>query len=170
MSDYTSDMPSRETEDLLARLDDLRSAAGASEAASNVQFEKAVDALDQMAGRTKPKTKGSDFEDAVWQALSAIPGVVVSREPQTSGSAFRPDFLVTLPHHKVLVEAKGPSEWLPALTKQITAALDPYGADKALVVVPDETSPSGDTDLAGSRLRLVQMDALADVIGNVLEA
>jgi hypothetical protein len=162
-------MPSKETEDLLARLDDLRSAAGASEAASNVQFEKAVDALDQMAGRAKTKTKGSEFEDAVWQALSAIPGVVVSREPQTSGSPFRPDFLVTLPHHKVLVEAKGPSEWLPALTRQITAALDPYGADEALVVVPNEASPPVDIDLADDRLRLVQMDGLTDVIGDLLQ-
>jgi hypothetical protein len=163
-------MPSRETEDLLARLDDLRSAAGASEATSNVQFEKAVDALDQMAGRgpTK-KAKGPEFADAVWQALSAIPGVVVSREPQTPGSPFRPDFLVTLPHHKVLVEAKTPSAWLPTLTRQVSAALDPYGADEAVVIVPEKMSSSVDLgSWDDDRIRLVEMDGLTEFFGNLL--
>jgi len=163
-------MPSKETEDLLARLDDLRSAAGASEATSNVQFEKAVDALDQMAGRGRTKkAEGPAFADAVWQTLSAIPGVVVSREPQTAGSPFRPDFLVTLPHHKVLVEAKTGSAWLPNLTRQVSAALGPYGADEAVVIVPDQGSSSVDlSSWDHNRIRLVEMHDLPDFFGSLL--
>ncbi len=161
-------MPSKETEDLLARLKRLRSKAGASETISNVGFDRAIGGLDQIAGRGNPRAKGLEFEDAVWQVLSAIPGVVVSREPQTPESHFRPDFLVTLPQHKILVEAKAPSEWLPTLTRQVTAALDPYGADAALVVVPEETSSSVDLGSADERLSLVEMADLKDFFGNLL--
>ena len=114
------------------------------------------------------KSKGIEFEDAVWRTLSAIPGVVVSRQPETPGSQFRPDFLVTLPNHKVLVEVKTASEFLPAVSEQITAALDSYGADEALVVVPKETPSLERARLGDDRLSLLEVGGVTDFIRNLL--
>jgi hypothetical protein len=163
-------MPSRETEDLLARLDRLKTAAGASQAEPNERFEKAVGELDRMAGRGPSNATRLDFEDVVWQALSAIPGLVVSRDPQTPGSPFQPDFLVTLPRHKVLVETRASSESVPAVAQQISAALDSYGADEALVVLPDMAAAYVDVELEDDRVHLVRKTGLKDFFGELLQA
>lgn len=152
-------MPSKETQELLDRLERLTREARVAEAMENPRFEEAVRTLDEMAGR-RPKGRGSTFEDAVWRVLSAISDAVVSREPHTRRSPFRPDFLVTVDNHKVLVEAKAPSQALPALTRQLDAALDAYGADEALVVVPQGGAPGEVAGVANARVRVLEMGDL----------
>jgi hypothetical protein len=154
-------MPSKKTQDLLDRVNRLTRLAEASEATGNARFDDAVGALDEMSGRGRHGGNEASTDDSVWRLLSMIPGAVVSREPQTAGSAFRPDFLVTLDDHKVLVETKPALETLPALTQQLATALDAYRADKALVVVP-ERSAEGEADVGflDPRLKVLAMSDL----------
>jgi hypothetical protein len=161
-------VPSKETQDLLDRVSRLTRLAEASEANGNARFDDAVDALDDISGRGRHGRNKVDTDDSVWRVLSMIPDAVVAREPQTAGSTFQPDFLVTLDNHKVLVETKAASETLPALTQQLATALDAYRADEALVVVPERSAEDeADVGSLDPRLKVLAMSDLRGFFHNL---
>lgn len=151
-------MPSEQKDPLLERLEHLKGAAAASEAKGNPRLDEAIDSLNQLAGRPRAK-EGSAFEDIVWHALTTIPGAVVARNPHTAATTFEPDFLVTLGEHTFLVEAKDPSADLPGVAQRLAGAVDAYGADEAVLVLPEEDAQPG-VDLAEDRLQLLALSGL----------
>jgi hypothetical protein len=53
--------------------------------------------------------------------------------------------------------------------RQVTAALDPYGADEAVVIVPDKESSSINLNSwDDDRIRLLEMHDLPDFFGSLL--
>ena len=156
-------MPTEETERLLEDLGRLKERVRAVDPEARARFDQAIETLDRLSGREN--LQSPKFERLVLDLLSRNPDVVVARDPRTAGSSFTPDFLVRLGDQTVLVEARYPGSRgsLSSTMRQLQRALDEYGADRGLLVVPKR--PAADiADIGQPSVDLITVDELADAL------
>jgi hypothetical protein len=160
-------MSTSEINELLERARAIARGSEDEDATTHAEFERAMNRLRSLAGRSPHDTVGSRFEDQVAAALLRIPGLSVELSPEVADAKIRPDFVVHRGDETVLIEAKSRPTFARRAARDLAQAMPAYGAQRGAVVVPDRAySPVANVDL-DPNVALVQLGKLGSFFDDV---
>jgi exoribonuclease R len=157
-------MPSEETNRLLEDLDRLTKDVHDLREEESPRFERAVEALDRLAGRPAGRDSRA-FEKLVGEILDSS-DAEVNRQPRSTSTRFRPDFLARVNNRTILVEAEESPRGFRGIERtigELMRSLDEYGADEAVIVVPTKIE-GADSSAEGTRVKIVDVGRLGSFL------
>jgi hypothetical protein len=160
-------MSTSEINELLERARAIARDSENEDSTARADFERALNRLRALAGRSPRDDAGSRFEDQVAAALLRIPGLSVELSPWVAEANIRPDFIVHRGDETVLIEAKSRPTFARRAARDLAQAMQAYGAQRGAIVVPDRAySPVANIDL-DRNVALVQLGELGSFFDEV---
>lgn len=119
-------------------------APSADEDVESPDLKDSLETLRRLGGRASFATEASEFQSQVMRILKSLPGAQVTEHPVSAGASLRPDALLSINDQSYLIEARAPTflsgGQLRREIQNLRLSLDAFGAEKALLVVPDGAS------------------------------